>query len=91
VYGLLIVFVSLLGFISMVWLKDQLGNGAPHWLARDQQEAAQHREQEVLDVANEQADQDQNQVRHSTVYWWSLTRPLCFTIGGVHETRSCEH
>ncbi len=49
VYGLLIVFVSLLGFISMVWLKDQLGNGgAPNWLARDQQEVAQLRQREVV-------------------------------------------
>ncbi len=37
----------------MVWLKDQLGNGgAPHWLARDQQEVVQLRQREAQDVVS---------------------------------------
>ncbi len=39
VYGLLVVLVSLLCFISIVWLKDQLGNGiGPNWLEEDRRE-----------------------------------------------------
>lgn len=39
VHGLLVVVVSLLGFISIVWLKDQLGHGlGPNWLEEDRQE-----------------------------------------------------
>lgn len=39
IHGLLVVVVSLLGFISMVWLKDQLGHGlGPNWLEEDRQE-----------------------------------------------------
>lgn len=53
VYGLLIVFTSLLGFISMVWLKDQLGNGGgPNWLARDQREVNQLRMHEAQEQVN---------------------------------------
>ena len=43
--GLFIVFVSLLAFISLVWLKDQLTTGAgPEWLAADHQEAQRQAE-----------------------------------------------
>lgn len=39
IHGLLVVAVSLLGFISIVWLKDQLGHGlGPNWLEEDRQE-----------------------------------------------------
>ena len=66
IYGLVIVFVSLLGFISLVWLKDQLGNGrGPAWLENDQRAAnrvrmreAQHRVNALrrhLDEAGERA------------------------------------
>lgn len=45
--------MSLLGFISMVWLKDQLGNGgAPNWLARDQQEVDELRQREMHNVVS---------------------------------------
>ena len=38
-HGLLVVLVSLLGFISLVWLKEQLGHGlGPHWLEEDRRE-----------------------------------------------------
>lgn len=48
VYGLVVVFVSLVGFISLVWLKDQLGNGGgPPWLENDQQEINEQRLPEV--------------------------------------------
>lgn len=52
IYGLVVVFVSLVGFISLVWLKDQLGNGGgPPWLANDpaQGEIDRQRPQEVQD------------------------------------------
>ncbi|XP_019864267.1 PREDICTED: E3 ubiquitin-protein ligase MARCH6-like isoform X1 [Amphimedon queenslandica] len=43
--GLFIVFVSLLAFISLVWLKDQLTTGTgPDWLTADQQEAQRQAE-----------------------------------------------
>ena len=39
------MFVSLLAFISLVWLKDQLTTGAgPEWLAADHQEAQRQAE-----------------------------------------------
>lgn len=38
-HGLLVVLVSLLGFIGIVWLKDQLGHGlGPNWLEEDRRE-----------------------------------------------------
>lgn len=38
-HGLLVVLISLLGFISIVWLKDQLGHGlGPNWLEEDRRE-----------------------------------------------------
>ena len=42
VYGLLMVAVSLVSFISLAWLKNQLGNGGagPGWLDTDQREVA---------------------------------------------------
>ncbi len=46
----MIVFVSLLGFISLVWLKDQLGNGrAPAWLENDNRELNRLRLRETQD------------------------------------------
>ena len=40
IFGLVIVVVSLLGFISLVWLKDQLSNGEnPNWLIVDLENA----------------------------------------------------
>lgn len=73
VYGLLIVFVSLLGFICMVWLKDQLGNGGgPNWLARDQQEVDQLRQREARNVVrwwlHQFADQLSELVGGKTTY-----------------------
>ena len=51
--GLVIVFLSLLGFISLVWLKDQLGNGgAPGWLAHDHQAVNRLHLQEAQDRVN---------------------------------------
>lgn len=39
VHGLLVVLISLLGFISVVWLRDQLGHGVgPNWLEEDRRE-----------------------------------------------------
>ena len=39
------MFISLLAFISLVWLKDQLTTGAgPEWLAADHQEAQRQAE-----------------------------------------------
>lgn len=53
VYGLIIVFVSLIGFISLVWLKDQLGNGgAPQWLANDHRAVNRLHIQEAQDRVN---------------------------------------
>lgn len=50
IYGLVIVCVSLLGFISLVWLKDQLGNGqAPAWLENDNQQLNRVRMREAQD------------------------------------------
>lgn len=38
-HGLVVVLLSLLGFISVVWLRDQLGHGlGPNWLEEDRQE-----------------------------------------------------
>lgn len=38
-YGLMIVAVSLIGFISVVWLQDQIRNGGgPQWLENDRRE-----------------------------------------------------
>ena len=38
-YGLMIVAVSLIGFISVVWLQDQIRNGGgPQWLEDDRRE-----------------------------------------------------
>ena len=43
--GLFIVVVSLLSFISLVWLRDQLTNGnGPDWLTADQQLAEARRQ-----------------------------------------------
>ena len=50
IYGLLVVFLSLVGFISLAWLRDQLlHGGAPAWLARDQRAADQQRMRETHD------------------------------------------
>lgn len=38
-YGLVIVLLALLGFISVVWLQDQIRNGGgPQWLEQDRME-----------------------------------------------------
>lgn len=50
IYGLLVVFLSLVGFISLAWLRDQLVHGgAPTWLARDQRAVNQQRMRETQD------------------------------------------
>ena len=50
IYGLIIVFVTLLGFITLVWLKDQLMHGAgPTWLQRDNRAVNQLQAQEAQD------------------------------------------
>ena len=53
-HGLLVVLVSLLGFISIVWLKDQLGHGVgPNWLEEDRREVnrvAMREAQERVDL-----------------------------------------
>ena len=60
VYGQVVVFVSLVGFISLVWLKDQLGNGGgPPWLENDQQEVDRGQQQQQP----QQQQQVQQQVR----------------------------
>lgn len=39
-YGIFIVLISLITFVSVVWLKDQLGHGiGRNWFDEDQQEA----------------------------------------------------
>ena len=54
IHGLLVVVISLIGFISVVWLKDQLGHGlGPNWLEEDRQEVnrvAMREAQERVDV-----------------------------------------
>ncbi|KAL5467202.1 hypothetical protein EMCRGX_G031401 [Ephydatia muelleri] len=68
IYGLVVVFVSLVGFISLVWLKDQLGNGGgPPWLENDPQQGEIERQilEEVQDrggeggVEEEQGEQEE--------------------------------
>ena len=50
IYGLVVVFLSLVGFISLAWLRDQLiHGGAPAWLARDQRAVDQMRMREAHD------------------------------------------
>ena len=50
IYGLLVVFLALVGFISLAWLRDQLlHGGAPAWLARDQRAVDQMRMREAHD------------------------------------------
>ena len=45
--------MSLIGFISLVWLKDQLGNGgAPQWLANDHRAVNRLHIQEAQDRVN---------------------------------------
>lgn len=52
IYGLIVVFVSLVCFISFIWLKDQLGQGmGPIWLEEDRRQlnhAAAHEAQEQV-------------------------------------------
>ena len=46
----MVVFLSLVGFISLAWLRDQLlHGGAPQWLARDQRALNQMRMREAHD------------------------------------------
>lgn len=46
-FGLVIVVLSLLGFISLVWLKDQLSSEeSPQWLLSDREFAKAHEEEE---------------------------------------------
>ena len=50
IYGLLVVFLSLVGFISLAWLREKLlHGGAPAWLARDQRALDQMRMRETHD------------------------------------------
>ena len=50
IYGLVVVFLALVGFISLAWLRDQLTHGgAPAWLARDQRAMDQMRMREAHD------------------------------------------
>lgn len=59
ILGLVIVTVSLLGFISLVWLKDQLtGAACPNWLVLEKQ-AGQH---EKNDNQQNQANQNRQQM-----------------------------
>ena len=44
IYGLVVVFLALVGFISLAWLRDQLlHGGAPKWLSEDQRAATRQR------------------------------------------------
>ena len=47
-YGLVIVLLSLLGFISVVWLQDQIRNGGgPQWLEQDRMQMEQQQRREA--------------------------------------------
>ena len=64
-YGLMIVLLSLLGFISVVWLQDQIRNGGgPQWLERDRMEAHRvERREAEHELNNLQADLDEAEER----------------------------
>ena len=52
-YGLVIVLLSLLGFISVVWLQDQIRNGGgPQWLEQDRIEVHHMERREAEDELN---------------------------------------
>lgn len=52
-YGLMIVLLSLVGFISVVWLQDQIRNGGgPQWLERDRIEVHRMERREAEDELN---------------------------------------
>lgn len=52
-YGLMIVLLSLLGFISVVWLQDQIRNGGgPQWLEQDRIEVHRIERREAEDELN---------------------------------------
>lgn len=52
-YGLVIVLLSLLGFISVVWLQDQIRNGGgPQWLEQDRIEVHRMERREAENELN---------------------------------------
>ena len=52
-YGLMIVLLSLVGFISVVWLQDQIRNGGgPQWLEQDRIEVHRMERREAEDELN---------------------------------------
>lgn len=62
--GLLIVVVSLLSFISLVWLRDQLTNGnGPDWLTADQQLAETPRQEGRGNPRAQLVEEAQRQLR----------------------------
>ena len=62
-YGLVIVLLALLGFISIVWLQDQIRNGGgPQWLEQDRIEVNRIERREAEDELNNlQAHLDENE------------------------------
>ena len=64
--GLLIVVVSLLGFISLVWLRDQLTNGeGPEWLTTDQNNAQRQKEERKKNKVEIRKEHAKNAGSHS--------------------------
>ena len=80
--GIVIVALSLLGFISLVWLKDQLSNGdSPEWLVSDRNNA--RREEENSHTSRAEARKNaistassQNRIRQSKPERQQLNRDL---------------
>ena len=67
IYGLVIVFLALVCFISLAWLRDQLlHGGAPQWLAKDQRAANQQRmrrSQDSMDLLRVHLEQSSKRSR----------------------------
>lgn len=62
-FGVVVVVLSILGFISLVWLKDQLSSGeAPQWLVDDRNKAKVQKE-----------DFDKHKSDSSSEAWTSVT------------------
>ena len=58
ILGLVIVTVALLGFISLVWLKDQLtGPACPNWLVQVKQAAQREKNENQQNQANQNRQQ----------------------------------
>ena len=67
-YGLMIVGASLIGFISVVWLQDQIRNGVgPQWLEQDRREIHRIERKEAEDELQSLQDHIDEAERRSKV------------------------